>query len=49
MKKFISLLLALILAFALVSCTPETPEDDNPVDKGNQEWGDGVDTPIVDI
>ena len=49
MKRIALFLLALLLAFSLISCTPETPDD---TDKGNQGWLDGEgeqDTPITDL
>ena len=49
MKKIIALLLSILLAFVLVSCTPE--EQPEGPDKGDQGWYDGeeTDTPIIDL
>ena len=50
MKRIALFLLALLLAFSLISCTPENPDDD--IDKGNQDFLNGEndrDTPVTDI
>lgn len=50
MKRIALFILALLLAFSLISCTPEEPEDDDPEtgDSGISDVLPGADTPTED-